>query len=294
VSVEWTGDFTRGKEVLASTTPTTNDDGTTSDPVAELEEPMGLTSSQEGYRVVADRTELEPGVEAPFRFRITGPDGAVVRDYRQEHERDLHLIVVSRDLARFQHVHPSRASDGTWQVPLTLPVAGPYRAYADFVPAGRDDGLTLGLDLTATGDHQPQQLPAAATTAEVDGYQLELDGRLTAEREADLTFRIQRGEAAVTDLDPYLGAYGHLVAIRASDLAYLHVHPTGEPGDGRTVGGPDVRFAVHVPSAGDYRLFLDFSHGGEVHTAAFTARVAEAAPTTDASEPSSGEEHDGH
>ena len=263
-------------------------------PVTELREPMGLTSGQEGYRVVSGSTEFQPGVEAPFRFRITGPDGAVVRDYRQEHERDLHLIVVSRDLARFQHLHPTQAGDGTWQVPLTLAVAGPYRAYADFVPAGRDDGLTLGMDLTATGDEQPEELPATATTTEVDGYQVALDGQLTAEREADVTFRIERGEAAVTDLDPYLGAYGHLVAIRASDLAYLHVHPTGEPGDGRTVGGPDVRFAVHVPSAGDYRLFLDFSHGGDVRTAAFTAQAAGAARTTEPPEPSSGDEHGGH
>ena len=249
---------------------------------------MGLTSSESGYRFVADSTELEPGVETPFRFRISTPDGGVLRDYRAQHERDLHLIVVSRDLASFQHVHPARADDGTWEVALTLPAAGPYRAYADFAPASQEDGLTLGLDLTAAGDADPKDLPEQSTRAQVDGYDVALAGRLEAERETELAFSIERGGSPVTDLDPHLGAYGHLVAIRASDLAYLHVHPTGEPGDGRATAGPEVRFAVHVPSAGDYRLFLDFSHGGQVRTAAFTAAVDDPAAQD------GGEDHGGH
>ncbi|MEV6492826.1 hypothetical protein AB0M20_30025 [Actinoplanes sp. NPDC051633] len=66
----------------------------------------------------------------------------------------------------------------------------------------------------------------------------------------------------VTDLQPYLGAYGHLVALRHGDLAYLHVHPDGTPGDGRTAAGPGIIFHADVPSAGAYRLYLDFQHAG--------------------------------
>jgi hypothetical protein len=200
----------------------------------------------------------------------------------------LHLIVVSRDLTSFQHVHPTRGDDGVWEIPLTLSTAGPYRAYADFAPADREDGLTLGLDLTVAGDHRPSALPQPVTTATVDGYSVALAGRLGAERETELAFRVERRGSPVTDLDPYLGAYGHLVAIRASDLAYLHVHPTEEPGDGDTPAGPEVRFAVHVPSTGDYRLFMDFSHGGDVRTAAFTASAEGA--STEESGPDSGEQ----
>ncbi|MFM9662849.1 hypothetical protein ACKI2B_46205, partial [Streptomyces scabiei] len=81
----------------------------------------------------------------------------------------------------------------------------------------------------------------------------------------------------VTDLQPYLGAYGHLVALRSGDLAYLHVHPNGEPGDGTTRPGPTVSFTATAPSDGTYRLFLDFKHEGKVHTAAFTVRTGGAA-----------------
>jgi uncharacterized protein YfaP (DUF2135 family) len=77
----------------------------------------------------------------------------------------------------------------------------------------------------------------------------------------------------VTDLQPYLGAYGHLVALRSGDLAYLHVHPDGAPRDGTTSPGPDVVFHADVPSAGTYHLYLDFKHDGVVRTAAFTVEA---------------------
>lgn len=72
------------------------------------------------------------------------------------------------------------------------------------------------------------------------------------------------------DIEPYLGARGHLVALREGDLAYLHVHPESDATEGR-----DIRFAVEYPSAGRYRLFLQFKHEGRVHTAAFTRERGE-------------------
>lgn len=78
----------------------------------------------------------------------------------------------------------------------------------------------------------------------------------------------------VENLEPYLAAYVHLVALRAGDLAYLHVHPDGERGDGRTLHGPDITFYADVPTTGTYQLFLDFQHEGAVRTAAFTATTA--------------------
>jgi hypothetical protein len=81
---------------------------------------------------------------------------------------------------------------------------------------------------------------------------------------------VRKDGEPVTDLQPYLAAYGHLVILRAGDLAYIHVHPNGEPGDGVTAPGPDVTFHTAVPGPGTYRLFLDFRHGDVVRTAAFT------------------------
>ena len=110
---------------------------------------------------------------------------------------------------------------------------------------------------------------------------------------------VDRGGEPVSDLQPYLAAYGHLVALRDGDLAYLHVHPAGEPGDGMTAPGPGITFYATAPSAGDYRLYLDFQHGDVVRTAEFTVRAGDpAVPVAPVGEESPGEsgghEDDGH
>lgn len=233
--------------------------------------PEGLAVSGDGYTLVPARTILPIGRSTVFRFTILGPDCAPLTEYTPEHEREPHFIVVRRDLTGYQHLHPTRAADGTWSVPLRLPTAGVYKAFADFQPAGASTPLTLATDLYAAGDFQPTALPDANPTASVDGYTVTLTGTLHAARESELTFTVERDGRPVTDLQPYLGAYGHLVALRVGDLAYSHVHPQGSPGDGATRPGPNVSFHAELPTAGAYRLFLDFQTGSTVHTAVFTA-----------------------
>jgi hypothetical protein len=240
--------------------------------------PAGLQVTEDGYRLAPGSAELSTGEPQPFRFRILGPDGAPVTRYTTSHDRDLHLIVVRRDLSGFQHVHPTMQADGTWSVPLAVAAPGQYRVFADFRPAGRAEGLTLGVDVPAAGDYRPQALPAVERTATVDGYTVTLTGDLTPGASSRLTLSVGKAGTPVTDLQPYLGAYGHLVALRAGDLAYLHVHPGGAPGDGRTAAGPDVTFHAEVPSAGSYRLYLDFQHAGKVRTATFTAVAGQPVP----------------
>ncbi len=249
--------------------------------------PGGLMTSEGGYTLALAASELAAGEATPTDFRIWGPDGQALTAYDESHDEDLHLIAVRRDMSGFQHVHPQMAPDGTWSIPLAL-TAGDWRLFADFDPVGPDEALTLGVDVAVAGNYVPQPLPESATTAEVDGYIVTLDGELVPGQESELTLSIGRDGQPVTDLEPYLAAYGHLVALRNGDLAYLHVHPGGGPGDGRTAPGPDITFYASVPSVGDYRLFLDFKHDGVVRTAEFTAIAGEAIeePVTDqASEP---------
>ncbi|MEV4177145.1 hypothetical protein [Nonomuraea sp. NPDC049709] len=264
---------------------------------AENDTPGGLQVSENGYTFNPLTTTLKPDEPTDFRFAVTGPNGEPVTDYQVEHDKKLHLIVASRDLGTFRHVHPEMAPDGVWSVKLTLPSAGAYRVFADFAPTG-GSALTLGADLVATGDYRPEALPEQSRTAKVDGYTVNLDGELTPGRSSKLTLKVSKDGEPVTDLQPYLGAYGHLVALRARDLAYLHVHPDGEPGDGKTEAGPEIVFYAEVPSTGDYRLFLDFQHEGKVRTADFTLgagerpAIPEATPTP--APTSSGHADDGH
>ncbi|WKN60421.1 hypothetical protein R1X32_04440 (plasmid) [Rhodococcus opacus] len=243
-------------------------DSTAGAPVAD-QTPGGLMVTDSGYTLALDTAQVAAGADVPLRFRILEADGVPVTRYVDSHEKQLHLIAVRRDMAGFQHVHPTLDAAGTWSVPLDLTRAGVYRVFADFTPDG-GDGLTLGADLQVAGAYDPQPLPPVAATAVVDGYTVTLDGTLTPGQASKVTLAVSRDGQPVTDLQPYLGAYGHLVALRAADLGYLHVHPDGHPGDGVTAPGPGINFVVTTPSAGDYRLFLDFQHDGVVRTAEFT------------------------
>jgi hypothetical protein len=261
----------------------------------------GLQISENGYTLDLATPRVPAGERSTLRFTVRDGDNRAVTAYRREHGKELHLILASRDLTTYRHLHPERAADGTWSTPVELPRAGGYRVFADFTPARKGAGnLTLGADLAVSGRYAPRELPAPAATTRTGGYEVELAGALRSGRASELTLKVSRDGRPVTDLQPYLGAYGHLVALRSGDLAYLHVHPGGEPGDGRTKPGPAVSFTATAPSGGTYRLFLDFRHEGRVHTAAFTVRAAapeavERPSGTAQERPGSGDGHsDGH
>jgi hypothetical protein len=256
-----------------SASPTENAEAETG--AADL--PGGLMVSQDGYTFALTNARAQAGNDVPVTFTITGPDGQPVTAYDVEHDEDLHLIAVRRDFTGFQHVHPTLDADsGLWSIDLDL-TAGQWRLFADFTATGAE-ATTLGADLTVSGTPELAAPGPDSRTAEVDGYTVTLDGELTPGADAELTLNVSKDGRPVTDLEPYLGAYGHLVALREGDLAYLHVHPDGTPGDGSTEPGPDVVFFAEVPSASRYHLYLDFKHDGVVRTAAFTVTAEGATP----------------
>ncbi|MFB4421360.1 hypothetical protein C5F59_009720 [Streptomyces sp. QL37] len=255
----------------------------------------GLQISEGGYTLDLRTPRVEAERRSELRFAVLDRSGRPLTDFQREHDKEMHLILASRDLATYRHLHPTRAADGTWSAPVELPAAGDYRVFADFTPAGRNAAdLTLGADLAVSGPYKAAELPKPALTAEVDGYTVSLNGTLRPDVPEHLTFTVRKDGRPVTDLQPYLGAYGHLVALRAGDLAYLHVHPDGEPGDGSTRSGPDVSFTATAPGSATYRLFLDFKHDGRVRTAAFTVPSGAGADDPRPATPSDGHEDGGH
>jgi hypothetical protein len=227
-------------------------------------EGQGVVAAKGGYRLVPLSRTLSPGGGA-FEFRIDNPDGGVTRRFTPLHERLLHLIVVSRDLTDYNHVHPTLGTDGVWSVDLPARAPGSYRAIADFEVTGGPH-LALGTDLAVTGEYQPGVLDDPAPTTTVDGYHLSLAAEGGQGGAVTFTINVTKDGHPVRDLENYLGAKGHLVAIRVGDLAYAHVHPITdaelEPGT--------VVFDSTLDASGRYGLFFDFQHGGVVRTARFT------------------------
>jgi hypothetical protein len=210
----------------------------------EMGPPAGLAVEQDGYRLVQERDSFTAGKAQPYVFRILGPDGKVVRDFDVEHERRLHLIVAGRATDAFLHLHPRQRADGSWSTSLRLPGRGSYRVFTDFTTGG--ERRTLGIDIAGEGGGR-------AVERRIEAYEVEL------ERDGEqLEFRVLEDGEPVR-VEPYLGAGGHLVVLRAGDLAYVHAHAEEH----------ELAFEVPFPSEGRYRLYLQFKVGGSVETAQF-------------------------
>jgi hypothetical protein len=212
----------------------------------------GLAVAEDGLRLQLASTSLARGSATSLRFVIRDGRGPV-HDFEVTHEKRMHLIVVRRDGRGFQHLHPVLGADGTWSAPIALPDAGAYRVFADFQRDG--EAHTLAADLTVDGVADYAALGPATSVAETDGYTVKLNAH-----GSELGFAITRDGRPV-ETEPYLGAGGHLVALREGDLAFLHVHPTEEHG---------VEFETDLQPGSRYHLYLQFKHAGRVHTAEFT------------------------
>ncbi len=215
-----------------------------------------LDPGQTKYTLNAAQTEI--GSE-PFSFIITDPEGRPVTDYDVLHEKQLHLIVVSTGLQTYAHLHPELDESGQWTIALPDLPPGAYRAIADFSPAGAAP-MNLHVDLVVPGKAATESLLEQTLVDDVDDLEVTLEAAGSDWSEVVITVR--RGDDVVTT-QPYLGAAGHLVAIAADDLAYLHTHALDE-----TPTGP-VRFAVELPAGATHALFFDFKVDGVVRTAKF-------------------------
>jgi hypothetical protein len=221
----------------------------------------GLAVSENGLTLELARRTATPGRRFDLVYRIVDRRGRTVRDFDVEHTKRMHFIVVRRDMTGFQHLHPTENADGTWSVSVSLRDAGSYRVFADF--SVDEKPYTLADDITVDGAVRSLALPAPVKSVEVDGLRVSLtEGATKARAESEFAFTVARNGKPVA-VEDYLGAKGHLVALREGDLAFLHVHPDENR----------LRFMATFPTAGRYRLFLQFKTDGRVHTAAFTQEV---------------------
>lgn len=264
----------------------------------------GLSLETDGYRLSPVTAPGAVGEEGELSFSIDGPDGEPLLDYTEEHEKELHLIIVREDGTQFRHVHPELDESGTWSLPWSWDEAGSYRVFTDFIPASQESGVTLTRSISVAGDFSPVAPEDEVRTSPAGDFEVTLAGDLTAGGSSLVTLEVTRDGEAVTTMQPYLGAFGHLVALRDGDLAYLHVHPEGAEPEAGQLSGPTVEFATEVPTPGRYLLYFDFKVDDEVHTASFVVNTdgtttggTQDAPAEDAQQGApadDGHEDDGH
>jgi hypothetical protein len=253
--------------------------------------------------VVGGRT---PGM-VTLTIRVLDRD-ETVRDFEIVHERPFHLFVVSRDLSHFDHVHPEQGADGVFKIDLRVPRPDVYRLVADFYPKGgipqtvQRTIVAPGFDRPVLADAPP--LEPDATEKSVSGLRFALEAApFVAGRETDLSFAVVDAASGerVTDLEPFLGAPGHLLVMSADLVDAIHSHPDAEasfsgtrdsgpgtqagaqPAGGGLGGVPSpqshvpsrISFTLRFPRPVRYRMWLQVQRRGAVVTVPFTVSVSE-------------------
>jgi hypothetical protein len=224
----------------------------------------------------------------PSRLHLTVRDPAtnnVVRDFAVVHERLYHLFVISQDLEYYDHLHPVQQEDGSFVLDLTLPRAGYYKVYSDFLPGGGTPQVIARLLVTRgfTGDLAssaarlvPDRLSEKTVAGMSVALELPAEG-LIAGRDETFTYRLMdsRTGAPITDIEPYLGAWGHSVIMSEDTLNFVHAHPIELVPQASVAagGGPTLTFKAVLPRPGNYRAWTQIKRRGDVSTAVFTVTV---------------------
>lgn len=222
---------------------------------------------------------LEAGVPLVLRLTPTTPAGVVLQPLDLVHAKPWHLIAVRNDLGWFAHVHPQPVGGGSYQADLTFPTGGDYTIYNDLKPTGGAAGV-VPLHLAIVGSAAaPVASDAGTTERHVGPLTITLAPPNAHVGATLLSISVARDGVPVTNLQPYLGALGHLVVIDQSVTTYIHSHPLTE---GAMSGGPTVAFHTEFPAAGLYRAWFQVQYEGQVLTADFPINVAAAKNTSPA------------
>lgn len=254
--------------------------------------------------------KTEPGQiiaseSATLAFTVKDSKGVVLKDLQVVHEKPMHLLIVSKDLAEFYHVHPEPSADGSYRVQHTFPNGGDYKLYADFTPANAKQ-VVERIDVKVSGDERPKVALVADTRFEktVDGLKVTMKPSEKIEAGQELTLDFAAFDAATgkpaTNLENYLGELAHFVIISEDMVDFVHAHPMakGEKMDGMKMDGEktddhnadghahgddskmagkpsasEVSAHTTFPRAGLYKLWAQFQRGGKVISVPFIVNV---------------------
>jgi outer membrane murein-binding lipoprotein Lpp len=212
------------------------------------------------------------GEETQIELSLRDSAGKSIEEFELNHEKLMHLIVVSEDLAEFSHIHPEYKGAGKFEIKTTFAKSGEYKLFADFIPSGHPQ-MTMTSNVTVAGKEQaavPIQKDGQLTRT-VDGVvaSLEISTYQPGET-ADLTFTLsdEKTKEPIANLEPYLGAIGHVVIISEDLKHYLHVHPKND-----NESGPTAVFSTEFPAPGLYKIWGQFQRSGETFIIPFTVEA---------------------
>lgn len=206
-----------------------------------------------------------------MRFRVADPKtGATIKNFEIVHEKLFHLFLVSEDLEFFAHEHPDYSPSGEFRFRTVLPRPGPYRVVTDFLPSGATPQMNVATIIVPGA--APVKKPLRASPGPRKGANLEVELRTEPAQplagfKTLMFFKLKPEGGGPFQLEPYLGAWGHMLAASEDLIDLIHTHPF------LADGGPQVQFNAIFPREGVYRLWVQFQSRGVVNTVAFDLPV---------------------
>ena len=214
----------------------------------------------------------ESGNKVDLILQVNSLEGKPVDQFEIEHEKLMHLIIVSKDLSFFDHLHPQYRGKGLFTVIPNFPNGGEYKLFTDFIPKGSDKNVKSKSVKVSGQQVKPVSLiPDKVLTKVIDGKEVTLKfDKLTTDNEVKMTYTIKDAKTKkdINDLQSYLGAVGHVVAISGDTNTYLHVHPMNEKSS-----GPVAEFMTSFPKKGLYKIWGQFKQNGNVFIVPFIVEV---------------------
>lgn len=244
------------------------------------------TSAAEFHTIGKQRLELSSASRditagTPVRFRLLARDaaGEPIRNFEWVHERPIHLLIASGDLAEFHHIHPELAAGDGYEVTHTFAHGGRYRLWADYSLPGEPPRVD-SFDIDVSGPAlAPQPLTPSPLRNTVGPLTVELSSSQPLRAGVDIPLTLSL-TGAVDSLEPYLGAWAHIVVVSDDLQSFAHAHPleSVESSQAHThlvSGAPprEIHIVTSFPSAGLYKLWAQFQRSGEIVTVPFVLRV---------------------
>ncbi|MFD0695289.1 hypothetical protein ACFQZT_14370 [Paenibacillus sp. GCM10027628] len=231
-----------------------------------------LSDDVQAVWTLDDEQASGSGMKKLIRVEIKKKDGGRIEDFEVNHEKLLHLMVISKDLSYFNHIHPDYKGNGVFEISNDFPSGGEYRLIADFKPT-IGDAMTKMKWVRIEGE-SAKSIPIVPDTSlvkTIEGKRVELAiDQLAAAKELTLkfSFKDEKTGQPITDLQPYLGSIGHVVILTEDGEQYLHVH--ADEGQGT---GPDAIFETSFPKSGTYKIWGQFQRDNQVFTASYVVKV---------------------
>ena len=214
--------------------------------------------------VMTEPSQPTVGSTTKLEMKIQNADGTPIKSFDILHEKLVHLIVVRDGLDEFAHLHPDVDGSGMMTTQFAFPKSGKYRLFADHQPQGKPAGLATGeLNVSGSDDQAVALVPTASSEVAIGELSAHIEIR-SGEHETNVQFRFIDGVGKpVSDLQPYLGAMGHLVIINEDGKEYVHSHPVS---NAKTAPNGAVEFTAHFPKPGIYKAWGQFQRNGTVFT----------------------------